>query len=108
MPTRYKAVVYGQYLAGGAKPPLDPHPAPSNPAPAPVDREPLDHGDPAPGPEAAFDPATGVNNSAERVADLEFALERQNAITTALHQQIIETDSPEPHLDSRWSDAVAL
>ena len=34
----------------------------------------------------------------------------RTALTTALHQQIIETDSPEPrgHLDSRWSDTVAL
>ncbi len=73
-----------------SKPPLDPHPSPPDPALPPVDREPLDHGDPAPGPEAAFDPATGVNNSAERLADLEFALQRQKALTTALHQQIIE------------------
>jgi hypothetical protein len=40
--------------------------------------------------EAAPDLESGISTSAERVADLEFLLERQKALTAELHRQVVE------------------
>ena len=78
----------------------DSEPMPAEPAPAPAE-----HGDAVFGPEFALHPEAASRSSAERVAELEFLLGRQEAITAALHRQVMELTARKPDEDAGLATA---